>query len=66
MVPYSSVYDWTQRKRLLTFNNGNPTGSSITSLHCINQDVGGMIMAGSCMYNNCEVWDVSLIRVMSL
>ncbi|KAL5530680.1 KOG1 [Sanghuangporus sanghuang] len=42
-----SVYDWSRRKRLLAFNNGNPTGTSITWLGCINQDVGGMIMAAS-------------------
>ncbi|KAH8113253.1 hypothetical protein DFH11DRAFT_1601015 [Phellopilus nigrolimitatus] len=42
-----SVYDWTRRKRLLIFNNGNPLGTTITSLGCINQDVGGIIMSGS-------------------
>ncbi|KAI5124927.1 hypothetical protein M0805_007354 [Coniferiporia weirii] len=42
-----SVYDWSRRRRLLQFNNGNPLGTSITSLRCINQDVGGIIMAGS-------------------
>ncbi|TDL29563.1 hypothetical protein BD410DRAFT_780006 [Rickenella mellea] len=42
-----SVFDWTRRKRLVVFNNGNPQGTSITSLHCINQDVGGIIMSAS-------------------
>ncbi|KAG1848524.1 hypothetical protein DFJ58DRAFT_796171 [Suillus subalutaceus] len=34
-----SVWDWTQRKRLNYFCNGNPKGTSITSLHVINQDI---------------------------
>ncbi|KAL4070418.1 raptor N-terminal caspase like domain-containing protein [Scleroderma citrinum] len=42
-----SVWDWSQRKRLNSFCNGNPHGTSITSLHIINQDVGGIIMTGS-------------------
>ncbi|KAI6015651.1 raptor N-terminal caspase like domain-containing protein [Pisolithus marmoratus] len=42
-----SVWDWSQRKRLNFFYNGNPRGTSITSLHIINQDVGGIIMTGS-------------------
>ncbi|KAI6031242.1 hypothetical protein BKA83DRAFT_4197573 [Pisolithus microcarpus] len=42
-----SVWDWSQRKRLNYFCNGNPHGTSITSLHIINQDVGGIIIAGS-------------------
>lgn len=42
-----SVWDWSQRKRLNYFCNGNPRGTSITSLHIINQDVGGIIMTGS-------------------
>ncbi|KAF9235142.1 raptor N-terminal caspase like domain-containing protein [Melanogaster broomeanus] len=42
-----SVWDWSQRKRLNYFYNGNPKGTSITSLHIINQDVGGIIMTGS-------------------
>ena len=32
----------------MTFNNNNEPGTIISSLHCINQDVGGIIMAGSC------------------
>ncbi|KAH7911589.1 raptor N-terminal caspase like domain-containing protein [Hygrophoropsis aurantiaca] len=42
-----SVWDWSQRKRLNLFCNGNPKGTSITSLHIINQDVGGIIMTGA-------------------
>lgn len=42
-----SVIDWSRRKRLQTFNNGNPVGTNITALSCINQDVGGMLMTGS-------------------
>ncbi|KAF8634942.1 hypothetical protein AX15_000673 [Amanita polypyramis BW_CC] len=42
-----SVWDWSQRKRLNYFCNGNPLGTSITSLHIINQDVGGIIITGS-------------------
>jgi len=41
------VWDWSQRKRLNHFCNGNPKGTSITSLHVINQDVGGIILTGS-------------------
>ena len=32
----------------MLFNNGNPAGTCITSLTCINQNVGGLLMAGSC------------------
>ncbi|TFK56405.1 hypothetical protein OE88DRAFT_12946 [Heliocybe sulcata] len=42
-----SVWDWSQRRRLNLFYNGNPKGTSITSLHFINQDVGGIILASS-------------------
>ena len=42
-----SVYDWTRKTRLMVFNNGNPSGTTITSLSCINQNVGGLLMAGS-------------------
>ncbi|TCD64747.1 hypothetical protein EIP91_003669 [Steccherinum ochraceum] len=42
-----TVYDWTTRRRLTQFYNGNPRGTSITSLHLINQDVGGMILTGA-------------------
>ncbi|KAJ7511862.1 hypothetical protein B0H11DRAFT_2268846 [Mycena galericulata] len=42
-----SVWDWSQRRRLSSFHNGNPTGTSMTSLQVINQDVGGIILTGS-------------------
>ena len=32
------------------FFNGNPRGTSITSLHLINQDVGGIILTGAGAY----------------
>ncbi|KAJ3557772.1 hypothetical protein NM688_g1286 [Phlebia brevispora] len=42
-----SVYDWLQRRRISHFFNGNPRGTSITSLHFINQDVGGIILTAA-------------------
>ncbi|KAK0233895.1 raptor N-terminal caspase like domain-containing protein [Armillaria fumosa] len=42
-----AVWDWSQKKKLNQFCNGNPRGTSITSMHIINQDVGGIIMTGS-------------------
>lgn len=42
-----SVWDWLAKKRLNYFCNGNPRGTSITSLDIINQDVGGLILTGS-------------------
>ncbi|KAI0640244.1 hypothetical protein C8Q77DRAFT_121368 [Trametes polyzona] len=42
-----TVWDWIRRKRLNRFFNGNPRGTSITSLHIINQDVGGIILTGA-------------------
>ncbi|KAF5376558.1 hypothetical protein D9757_008290 [Collybiopsis confluens] len=42
-----TVWDWTHKKRLRSFRNGNPAGTSITSLHIINQNVGGFITTGS-------------------
>jgi len=47
MVNSFSVWDWQHRKRLNYFCNGNPKGTSITSLEIINQDVGGIILTGS-------------------
>ncbi|EAU92443.2 mip1 [Coprinopsis cinerea okayama7 len=41
------VWDWSQRKRLKYFCNGNPRGTTITSLEVINQDVGGIILTGA-------------------
>ncbi|KAL0951936.1 hypothetical protein HGRIS_008588 [Hohenbuehelia grisea] len=42
-----SVWDWSTKKRLNHFCNGNPRGTNITSLHIINQDVGGIILTSS-------------------
>ncbi|KAE9410212.1 hypothetical protein BT96DRAFT_952907 [Gymnopus androsaceus JB14] len=42
-----TVWDWTHKKRLRSFRNGNPKGTSITSLHIINQNVGGIITTAS-------------------
>ncbi|KAI8980557.1 hypothetical protein BD414DRAFT_492558 [Trametes punicea] len=42
-----TVWDWIKRKRLNKFFNGNPRGTSITSLHIINQDVGGIILTAA-------------------
>lgn len=42
-----SVWDWSTRKRLNYFCNGNPKGTSITAMEIINQDVGGIILTGS-------------------
>ncbi|RDX50537.1 hypothetical protein OH76DRAFT_1512681 [Lentinus brumalis] len=42
-----TVWDWIKRKRLNRFFNGNPRGTSITSLHIINQDVGGIILTAA-------------------
>lgn len=42
-----SVYDWLHRKKVSQFFNGNPVGSSITSLHFINEEVGGIILTGA-------------------
>ena len=43
-----SVWDWTRKRRLNFFYNGNPRGTSVTSLHIINQEVGAMILSASC------------------
>ncbi|KAG5644146.1 hypothetical protein DXG03_009040 [Asterophora parasitica] len=42
-----TVWDWSQRKRLNYFCNGNPKGTSITSLHIVNEEVGGIIVSAS-------------------
>lgn len=41
------MWDWTRKKRVNFFYNGNPRGTSITSLHIINQEVGAMILSAS-------------------
>ncbi|TFY55214.1 hypothetical protein EVJ58_g8388 [Rhodofomes roseus] len=42
-----TVWDWMQRKRLNRFFNGNPKGTCVTSLHIINQEVGGIILTAA-------------------
>ncbi|TFK42159.1 hypothetical protein BDQ12DRAFT_677728 [Crucibulum laeve] len=42
-----TVWDWSQKRRLNYFCNGNPKGTSITAINIINEDVGGIIMTGS-------------------
>ncbi|KDQ14024.1 hypothetical protein BOTBODRAFT_357949 [Botryobasidium botryosum FD-172 SS1] len=42
-----SVWDWSKKKRLTYFKNGNPHGTSVTALHFINEDEHGMILTGS-------------------
>ncbi|THH01214.1 hypothetical protein EW026_g1443 [Hermanssonia centrifuga] len=66
-----SVYDWMQRKRLSQFFNGNPRGTSITSLHIINQDVGGIILTGAAdgiirLYRNYDPGGLSAFDIHEL
>ena len=42
-----SVWDWSRRRQLSRFPNGNLKKANITSLQIINQDVGGMLLASS-------------------
>ncbi|KZT01152.1 WD40 repeat-like protein [Laetiporus sulphureus 93-53] len=42
-----TVYDWIRRKPMTHFFNGNPRGTCITSLHFINEDVGGIILTAA-------------------
>ncbi|KAJ7163422.1 hypothetical protein C8R43DRAFT_879598, partial [Mycena crocata] len=42
-----SVWDWSRQQLLSSFHNGNPLGTSVTSLQVINQNVGGIILTGS-------------------
>ncbi|KAL1726713.1 hypothetical protein EV714DRAFT_254690 [Schizophyllum commune] len=42
-----SVWDWSKRRRLCHFCNGNPRGTNITALEIVNQDIGGIIVSGS-------------------
>ncbi|EKM61656.1 uncharacterized protein PHACADRAFT_248390 [Phanerochaete carnosa HHB-10118-sp] len=51
------VYDWLHKRKVSQFFNGNPLGSSITSLHFINEEIGGIILTGAAdgivrMYRN--------------
>jgi regulatory associated protein of mTOR len=52
-----SIYDWRKTTKINSFNNGNPKGTSITSLHFVNEESGGALLAGSSdgvirVYNN--------------
>ncbi|CCO30964.1 Target of rapamycin complex 1 subunit KOG1 Short=TORC1 subunit KOG1 [Rhizoctonia solani AG-1 IB] len=42
-----SVWDWSRKKKVVTFNNGNPPGSAITGMHFVNEDAQTMIMTAS-------------------
>lgn len=44
-----SVWDWSKKKKVVTFNNGNPTGSAITGVHFVNEDAQTMILTASGM-----------------
>lgn len=51
------VSDWRTGAQLCSFNNGNPKDTSVTSLHFVDEEVGGAIVAGSSdgvvrIYNN--------------
>ncbi|KAG8759372.1 hypothetical protein FRC14_006036 [Serendipita sp. 396] len=52
-----SVYDWRSTNRVTSFNNGNPRGTGVTSLHFVNEAFGGALVVGSSdgvvrIYNN--------------
>jgi regulator-associated protein of mTOR len=42
-----SIWDWRRRAIVAAFNNGNPKGTSITALSFVNEDTGGLLLAGS-------------------
>ncbi|CAE7163142.1 unnamed protein product [Rhizoctonia solani] len=42
-----SVWDWSKKKKVVTFNNGNPSGSAITGVHFVNEDAQTMILTAS-------------------
>ncbi|KAI0033846.1 hypothetical protein K488DRAFT_77642 [Vararia minispora EC-137] len=42
-----SVWDWSKKRQLASFHNGNPKGATITSAQFINQDVGGLVLISS-------------------
>jgi WD40 repeat protein len=44
-----SVWDWSKKKKVVTFNNGNPAGSAITGVHFVNEDAQTMILTASGM-----------------
>ncbi|KIY73326.1 WD40 repeat-like protein [Cylindrobasidium torrendii FP15055 ss-10] len=42
-----SVWDWSLKRKVVQFSNGNSRGTSVTSMHIINQDVGGILLTAS-------------------
>ncbi|QRV97289.1 WD repeat protein [Ceratobasidium sp. AG-Ba] len=42
-----SVWDWSKKKKIVSFNNGNPAGSAITGVHFINEDAQTMLLTAS-------------------
>lgn len=42
-----SVWDWAKKKRLACFDNGNPEGTSVTSLHFVNEETQALILTAS-------------------
>ncbi|KAG9012700.1 hypothetical protein FRB90_006515 [Tulasnella sp. 427] len=52
-----SVWDWAKKKRLACFDNGNPDGTSVTTLHFVNEETQALLVTGSAdgmvkVYNN--------------
>ena len=45
-----SVWDWSKKKKIVSFNNGNPPGSAITGVHFINEDAQTMLLTASGMF----------------
>ena len=41
------VWDWKRQTRLNRLSNGNPEGSRISDMKCINEDDTGFLMTGS-------------------
>ncbi|KAG8903119.1 hypothetical protein FRB99_003721 [Tulasnella sp. 403] len=42
-----SVWDWAKKKRIACFDNGNPEGTCVTSIHFINEDHQTQVLTGS-------------------
>ncbi|KAG8726719.1 hypothetical protein FRC11_014646, partial [Ceratobasidium sp. 423] len=42
-----SVWDWSKKKKVVRFNNGNPAGSAITGVHFVNEDAQTMVLTCS-------------------
>ena len=57
LIPLCRLYDWRRGAQICGFNNGNPKGTSVTSLHFVDEEVGGALVVGSSdgvvrIYNN--------------